>query len=111
MKQYNFIKISNNKNSSRDFIVDLTTMASVRMRMAILKSQLKKYRQHHIGLYRPTWYYLENTDYSYYCIDTCQFETFDEARAHAIFLYNREFVKMNLNKIDSNKKKNIISFN
>ena len=111
MKRYKFIKISNNKNPNRDFIVDLTTMADVKLRMAILKSQLKKYRQHHIGLYRPTWYYLENTDYSYYCIDTREFETFDEARAHAINIYNREFFKMNANKIDSNKKKNIITFN
>ena len=111
MKQYRFIKISNNKNSSRDFIIDLTTMNNVKLRMAILKSQLKKYRQNHIGLYRPTWYYLENTDYSYYCIDTCEFETFDQARAHAINIYNEQFVKMNANKINSNKKKNIISFN
>ena len=110
MKQYKFIKLSNNKNASRDFIIDLTTMNNVKLRMAILKSQLKKYRRNHIGLYRPTWYYLENTDYSYYCLDTQEFQTFDQARAHAIFLYNREFVKMNVNKIDSNKK-NIITFN
>ena len=111
MKQYKFIKISNNKNASRDFIVDLTTMKDIKLRMAILKSQLKKDRQHHIGLYRPTWYYLENTDYSYYCLDTQEFQTFDQARAHAIFLYNQQFIKMNANKIDSNIKKNIITFN
>jgi hypothetical protein len=86
-------------------------MADVKLRMAILKSQLKKYRQNHIGLYRPTWYYLENTDYSYYCLDTQEFESFDQARAHAIFLYNQQFVKMNANKKNLNKKKNIISFN
>ena len=110
MKQYKFIKLSNNKNSSRDFIIDLTTMNNVKLRMAILKSQLKKYRRNHIGLYRPTWYYIENTDYSYYCIDTREFETFDQARAHAISIYNEQFIKMNVNKIDSNKK-NIITFN
>jgi hypothetical protein len=111
MKQYKFIKLSNNNNSNQDFIIDLTTMKDIKLRMAILKSQLKKYRQHHIGLYRPTWYYLENCDYSYYCIDTREFETFDQARAHATSIYNEQFIKMNSNKIDSNKKKNIVSFN
>jgi hypothetical protein len=110
MKQYNFIKLSNNKNATQDFIVDLTTMKDIKLRIAILKSQLKKYRLTHVGLYRPTWYYLENTDYSYYCIDTCEFETFDQAREHATKIYNEQFIKMNSNKIDSNKKKNIISF-
>ena len=105
MKRYKFIKISNNKDASRDFIVDLTTMADVKLRMAILKSQLKKYRRNHIGLYRPTWYYLENCDYSYYCIDTREFETFDEAREHATNIYNEQFIKMNSTKINSNKKR------
>jgi len=111
MKQYNFIKISNNLNASQDFIVDLTTMKDIKLRIAILKSQLKRYRLNHNGLYRPTWYYLENTDYSYYCIDTREFETFNEAREHATNIYNEQFIKMNsTNKINSNKKKNLITF-
>jgi hypothetical protein len=110
MKQYNFIKISNNNNANQDYIVDLTTMKDIKLRIAILKSQLKKYRLNHIGLYRPTWYYLENCDYSYYCIDTREFETFDEAREHATSIYNEQFIKMNSNKINTNKKKNLITF-
>lgn len=108
MKQYNFIKLSNNNNAQRDFIIDLTTMTNVKLRMAILKSQLKKYRLNHKGLYRPTWYYLENCDYSYYCIDTQEFATYNEAREHATAIYNREFIKMNRNGIDM--KKNSLSF-
>jgi hypothetical protein len=50
MKQYKFIKISNNNNANQDFIVDLTTMKDIKLRIAILKSQLKKYRLNHNGI-------------------------------------------------------------
>ena len=94
MKNYNFIKISNNNNPSQDFFIDITTMKSVTLRMQILKSQCLKHK---------------NTDYSYYKIDNCDFDTYTEARKHATDIYNSQFLKMQGN--DLNKNKKIISFN
>lgn len=104
MKKYNFIKISNNKNPSQDFYIDITTMKSVTLRMQILKSQMLQHRKSGNGLYRPAWYYIESTDYSYYKLDEGQFETHREAREHAIKLYNEQFNKMNQG-VNQNKNK------
>jgi hypothetical protein len=109
MKTYRFIKISNNNNPSQDFFIDITTMQSVKLRMSILKSQLKYYKKTWIGLYRPTWYYIDNCDYSYYELDKADFETYDEAKQHAIKLYNDQFVKMNNTRKTINTNKYIIS--
>ncbi len=109
MKNYNFIKISNNNNPSQDFFIDITTMKSVTLRMQILKSQCLKHKKTGTGLYRPAWYYIQNTDYSYYKIDNCDFDTYTEARKRATDIYNEQFLKMKGN--DLNKNKKIISFN
>ena len=105
MKKYNFIKISNNNNPSQDFYIDITTMKSVTLRMQILKSQMLQHRRTGEGLYRPSWYYIESTDYSYYKLDEGKFDTHQEAREHAIKLYNEQFIKMNQNV--NNTKKNV----
>ena len=111
MKKYNFIKISNNHNPSQDFFIDITTMLSVTLRMQILKSQMLKHQKSGGGLYRPAWYYIQNTDYSYYKIDTHEFETYNEAKAHSVKIYNEQFIKMNEGKTPNlTKNKNIIIF-
>ena len=43
-KRTQFIKISNNNNPS-EFILDVTTMRDVRLRMSALKAQHRKYQQ------------------------------------------------------------------
>ena len=111
MKTYNFIKISNNKNAARDFIVDFTTMHDCKLRMQILKSQLKLHKRTGRGIYRPAWIYIDLYDYSYYKITSKDCETHIEAKEYAIELYNTEFNKLNLGKNDVNTQpKNIVSF-
>ena len=109
MKTYRFIKISNNNNPSQDFYIDITIMTSVKLRMSILKSQLKKYRESFEGLYRPAWYYIENCDYSYYELDKKDFLNYNEAKEHSIKLYNSEFEKMNSGKRELNNNKFIMT--
>ena len=111
MKTYRFIKISNNNNPTQDYYIDITTMRCVKLRMSILKSQLKNYKKSCIGLYRPTWYYIDNCDYSYYELDKADFNTYDEAKQHAIKLYHDQFVKMNDTRKTINTNKYTISFN
>ncbi len=108
MKTYRFIKISNNNNPTQDFYIDITIMNSVKLRMSILKSQLKKYRESCIGLYRPAWYFIENTDYSYYQLDKQDFSNYNEAKEHSIKLYNSEFERMNSVKREFNNNKFIM---
>ena len=108
MKTYRFIKISNNNNPTQDFYIDITIMHSVKLRMSILKSQLKKYRESCIGLYRPAWYYIENCDYSYYELDKQNFDNYNEAKEHSIKLYNSEFERMNSVKRELNNNKYIM---
>ena len=112
MKTYNFIKISNNKNAARDFIVDFTTMRDCKLRMQILKSQLKLHKRTGRGIYRPAWIYIDLYDYSYYKIASADFATHVEAKQFAIELYNAEFAKLNLDKINdvNTIAKNIVSF-
>tara|TARA_R110002126_G_scaffold187379_1_gene335946 strand:+ start:1135 stop:1482 length:348 start_codon:yes stop_codon:yes gene_type:complete len=97
MKTYYFIKISNNNNPSVDFMVDFTMMYNTNLRMCVIKSQLKAYRNNILknARYKPVWHYIEATDYSYYKIDTQDFEEYQDAKAHALKLYNYEFTKMN----------------
>lgn len=109
MKTYRFIKISNNNNPSQDFYIDITIMNSVKLRMSILKSQLKKYRESCEGLYRPAWYYIETCDYSYYELDKQNFSNYNEAREHATTLYKQQFEKMNSGKQQFKKNKFILS--
>ena len=111
MKKYNFIKISNNNNPSQDFFIDITTMLSVTLRMQILKSQMLKHQKTGGGLYRPAWYYIQTVDYSYYKIDTQEFENYNDAKAHSVKIYNEQFIKMNKdNPPNLIKNKNIITF-
>lgn len=112
MKIYNFIKISNNNNPNQDFFIDITTMLSVTLRMQILKSQCLKHQKSGTGLYRPAWYYIQTVDYSYYKIDTQEFDNYNEAKAHSVKIYNEQFIKMNKDKTPNlNKNKKIICFN
>ncbi len=76
--------------------------------MSILKSQLKKYRETCNGLYRPAWYFIENTDYSYYQLDKQDFSNYNEAKEHSIKLYNSEFERMNSVKREFNNNKFIM---
>lgn len=117
MKTYYFIKISNNNNSCVDFMVDFTTMPNTNLRMCVIKSQLKAYRNNTLknAHYKPVWYYLEATDYSYYKIDRQDFEEYQDAKAHALKLYNEAFDKMNTPHIKQNNtsnttNKHIVSF-
>lgn len=112
MKTYNFIKISNNNNAARDFIVDFTTMKDCKLRMQILKSQHRLHKKTGRGIYRPAWIYIELYDYSYYKIATKECETHVEAKQYAIELYNKEFTKLNLGKNNdvNTQAKNIVSF-
>jgi len=109
MKTYRFIKISNNNNPAQDFYIDITIMKSVKLRMSILKSQLKKYRESFEGLYRPAWYYIETCDYSYYQLDKQDFSNYNEAKEHSIKLYNLEFERMNAVKHQFNNNKFIMT--
>ena len=97
MKTYYFIKISNNNNARIDFMIDFTTMANTNLRMCVIKSQLKAYRKDKLvnAQYKPVWYYLESTDYSFYKIDTQEFDEYHEAKNYALKLYNAEFARMN----------------
>jgi len=108
MKTYRFIKISNNNNPTQDFYIDITIMNSVKLRMSILKSQLKKYRETCNGLYRPAWYFIENTDYSYYQLDIRDFDNYNDAKEHSIKLYNEQFERMNSVKREFNNNKFIM---
>ena len=114
MKRYYFIKISNNNNPCIDFMIDFTTMKNINLRMCVIKSQLKAYKKGSLpsALYKPVWYYLEATDYSYYKIDTQDFNDYQEAKTHSLKLYNELFTKMNENHIKHNNTidKNIVSF-
>lgn len=97
MTKYKFIKISNNNNASRDFMIDVTTMADERLRISTLKSQLKKYNYGMLPNceYKQAWYYIENTDWSYYCLDTREFDTYDQAKDFRDQLMDSEYERMN----------------
>jgi hypothetical protein len=72
-------------------------MNSVKLRMSILKSQLKKYRE------------TCNGHYSYYQLDKQDFDNYNDAREHAVKLYNSEFEKMNAVKRELNNNKYIMT--
>ena len=114
MKTYYFIKISNNNNPCVDFMVDFTTMPNTNLRMCVIKSQLKAYKKNALknAQYKPVWYYLESTDYSYYKIDTKEFDEYQQAKEHSLTLYNSEFVRMNQNPVKHipTNNKHIITF-
>ena len=97
MTKYKFIKISNNNNSSKDFMIDITTMADDRLRISTLKSQLKKYRYGMLPNceYKQQWYFIEHCDWSYYCLETKEFDTFEEAKEYRLDLMDREYIRMN----------------
>lgn len=97
MTKYKFIKISNNNNASRDFMIDITTMADDRLRISTLKSQLKKYNYGMLPNceYKEAWRYFETTCWSYYCLDTKEFDTFEQAKDYRDQLMDREYIRMN----------------
>ena len=95
--KYKFIKISNNNNASRDFHIDITTMNDDRLRISTLKSQLKKYNYGMLANceYKEPWRYMENHDWSYYCLETKEFDTYEEAKEYRLDLYDKEYERMN----------------
>ena len=95
MPNYTFIKISNNKNAARDFMIDITTMQKVNLRMGAIKSQYKKYLANPDKYtWREPYHYLAG-DYSYYRIDRRYFNTYHEAKEHKLDLMDQQYLKMN----------------
>ena len=101
--KYKYIKISNNNNASKDFHIDITTMNDDRLRISTLKSQLKKYNYGMLANceYKEPWRYMENHDWSYYCLETKEFDTYEEAKEYRLDLYDKEYERMNPEKKNS----------
>ena len=99
MTKYKFIKISNNNNPSKDFMIDITTMNDERLRISTLRSQLKKYNYGMLPNceYKEAWRYMEECDWSNYCLESKEFSTFEEAKEHRLDLYDSEYERMNQN--------------
>ena len=97
MTKYKFIKISDNNHASKNFYIDITTMADDRLRISTLKSQLKKYNYGMLPNceYKEPWRYFETTDWSYYCLDTREFDTYEAAKQHRDELMDSEYIRMN----------------
>jgi len=99
MRKYNFIKISNNNNAAVDFMIDITTMTDTRLRISTLKSQYKKYldkNDNYTCNFKDAWRYFD-LDYSFYCIDTKFFDTYEQAKEHRLDLMDSEYERMNPN--------------
>ena len=95
MKKYLYIKISNNNQASTDFHIDISVMRDPRLRISTLKSQYKKYKINQRNIeYKQAWYYFD-LDFSFYCIDSVEFETYADAKDHCLDLYDREYTRMN----------------
>ena len=95
MKKYLFIKISNNNNACVDFHIDISVMRDPRLRISTLKSQYKKYKINPRNIeFKEPWRYFD-LDFSFYCIDSGEFETYAAAKEHCLDLYDSEFSRMN----------------
>lgn len=93
--KYIFIKISNNKNSSKDFDIIVTKIQNPNLKMSSLKSQWKRHLEFpdEYGwreLYR--FFYL---DYSFYKVDTEECEDYESAKSYKNYLRKYWFEKMN----------------
>jgi len=93
-----FIKISNNKNSTKDFYIDITTMKDARLRISSLKSQYHKYLD---SLEtddplpdREVFRYF-TLDYSFYTLEKGCFDTYNDAKERRLDLYDEQYEKMN----------------
>jgi len=93
--RYSFIKISNNKASNKDFIIDITTMKSHSLRVSALLSQCKR---HQLGTHfypdRQIYRILRN-DYSYCLLEKGEYANILAAKNRCDYLYDREYIKMN----------------
>ena len=96
-----FIKISNNRNSERDFYIDITTMKDPRARVGALKTQFKNWNESG-DLFKPVFHYFM-CDYSFYVLDRGCFNSHEEVKEHRDKLYLEQWKKMNKGKIKGYK--------
>jgi hypothetical protein len=95
MTLYNFIKISNNNNSTKDFDIIITKIKNDRLKMSSLKSQYFRHLDNpnyypHRNIYR-----FFNLDYSFYKLDRQEFVDIDTAKIHRENLLKEQYEKMN----------------
>ena len=90
-----FIKLSNNNNAARDFTIDVTTMKDCRLRISALRSQYKTYLQTKCGWLEVFRYF--ELDYSFYCLETEAFDSYDDVKKRKNELLVGEWNRMNPN--------------
>ena len=81
---YRFIKITNN-NNTKEFLIDITTMKDIRIRLSILN---RKYALHYYDQapYHPIFSILQENCYSYYCCYRGNFDSLNDAKNKRIEL-------------------------
>ena len=89
---YYFIKITDNKNPSY-FFIDLTTQKNYKNRICGLRSKAIQYYHTNQGPFRNI-YDIFTKDYSFYKVDTHDFQSYKEAK-----LYTQELHDTYLKKI------------
>ena len=93
--KYSFIKISNNKNSNVDFIIDITTMSSYSLRVSALLSQCKRQQLGQHKYPDRDVYRILRGDWSFCLLEKGDYPNILAAKNRCDWLYDREYIKMN----------------
>jgi len=91
---YKFVKVTN--NNTRDFLIDITTMKDVRIRMSILN---RRYTLYYYGQapFHPMFKIIQEECWSFYCCHKGEFSTLQDAKDKRTELY--DFYKSKLDYI------------
>ena len=80
MPVFSFIKIVNNNDAS-DFLLDVTQMKNVRLRVSSLRNQCWRHYELGSGKYRPVYRYFW-LDHSFYRVEKAELPDLAAARVH-----------------------------
>ena len=83
---YRFIKITNN-NNTKEFLIDITTMKDIRIRLSILNRKYALYYYDNAP-YHHIFSILQCDCFSYYCCFKQEFDSMEQAKMKRIELTN-----------------------
>ena len=75
---YRFIKITNN-NNTKEFLIDITTMKDIRIRISILNRKYALY-YYDQAPYHPIFSILQENCWSHYCCYRGEFDSLNDAK-------------------------------
>lgn len=101
MTLYNFIKISNNNNSRKDFDIIITKIKNDRLKMSSLKSQYFRHLEYPDKYPYRDIYRFFDLDYSFYKLDRQDLVDIDTAKIHREKLLKEQKEKMKTKNVES----------